>query len=235
MSRKVEYGAKLALMRGEFIEIWDVTTDRQEQALEISSCNGQPISVIFSSDGAKLMAAKKVDKADTIWVWIWNATTGQGELVFQHSREYIRKVLLFSHATRMVDCGSIIRILDVISGEQVLHFQPRDSYDDLLLSPDNTSLVMAVRMQVHLWDTKTGQRKKVTKFHVDHFYFKFLGLAFSPYGTRIAAYTNVFIFIEIVVTGQIEHALMTPGHRLDFDAFSPDGSHVISTDEALRI
>jgi len=140
-------------------------------------------------------------------------------------------------------------VWDLHSGRRCLLIGPRDSepeltvrstYSTLAFSPDGLIIATGTRSapgpdpRVILWDSTTGQRKRIFRGHTD----AVIALAFAPDGKTLAtASRDRTVRLWDPDTGQERSGLQAGNASVTSLAFSPDGRSLASgwTDHLVRI
>jgi WD40 repeat protein len=220
--------------------IWD--SGSGQPLLTLSGHVGRTDAVAFSSDGTRLVTANDDGVGK-----VWDTTSGQ-ELLTISGCEVVAGYYDFGAwvsslspdgtrlATACVD--GTVRVRDTGTGEELLSFQAHDiDTHAARFSPDGKRLATSgwYDPAVKLWDAGTGQLLyTISGTHA------FLGIGFSPDGTRLAAGDrDGVVTVWDISSGQPREVQVLRGHTgvIADLAFSPDGTRLVtaSTDKTARL
>ncbi len=196
---------------------------------------GEIDAIQYSSDGTQLAVAT------TIGIWLYDAKTYQEIDLLRETEKssYNQRGIAFSldGSTLAATKGSFggIKLWDIANG--TIKKELRDSTislsaDNVLFSPDGTTLASYKYKYLNLWDVVTGKNRKFEK-HTD-----FVGgIAFSPDGKILASCSkDQTIILWEVATGSVKHTLKGHTDFVTSVSISPDGKTLASgsVDNAIR-
>ena len=145
----------------------------------------------------------------------------------------------FSPNGRMLASGSkddTIRLWNAHTGAHLKEFRHGGDVHSVAFSPDGSMLASggSRRTSVYLWDTNTGETRKILTGHR----FSVYSVAFSPDGSMLASGSRDYtIRLWDVNTGETLKTLTGHGSVVKSVAFSPDGKTIASSgnDGTVRI
>ena len=201
--------------------------------LTLRDHSGDIRRAVFSPDGTRLATASADGTAK-----IWDAASGQDLLTLQASSEgWVDSVAFSPNGKLLATAGDdkTARVWDSVTGKQLLILKGHpDWVSEVTFSPDGSMLASSsADGTIKLWDVLTG--KESSTLH-EEAGVQLNAMAFSPDASQIATAvaTNSGSYagwasIWSVSTGQI--LLTLRGHNTGVEnvAFSPDGTHIVTT------
>ncbi len=236
--------------------LWDAQSGQSLSVLQEHECGKNSfgdeqcgiIHAAFSRDGARVLTVSEANI-----VRLWNAQSGQSQLVLPDHGRYVIHAVFSPNGTRVLtSTGDIIQLWDAQSGQSLLK---RHDVTQAVFSPDGLRLLTGSRDNIaRLWDTQNGQSLFVLQGHgcgkdifgercaITH-------AAFSPDGSRVLTTSDDNTArLWDAQTGQ--SLLVLPGHEcgrniiagdrqcgITHAAFSHNGLRVltVSNDKTVRL
>lgn len=234
----VVWDAKHNLVLRQLPTPYDVTTGRNEVALEGVSLRWDPFHMQFSADG-KTLVTKNQDGAMMLW------DVGSGKSITSPEARGNDLALSPDSKTMVVDYSAArgdTRVFDLATGKSIATLQkvtlkgdraPGTHPNLRVYSPDSKTIAEPSVTAVLVWDATTGKNIAVLK--------KPKGptndvrlLCFSPDGKTLAVATGEACEIWDIANGQILASLPNEGVSY-FMAVSPDGATWATTGRDGRI
>ncbi|MCP3957955.1 MAG: hypothetical protein GY719_08895 [bacterium] len=211
------------------VRVWNTASGKSIAALRTGE-KQEPLSMAFSSDGARLA----VVSSDQPISW-WNIETGEAVANLEGRSSGAEGLALSPDGTRLAELdGDIIRLSDVEIGEAVAVLEGhRRRVLDLALSPDGRHLAYrSSDGSIRLWNVEMGE-SVATLGGRDR---AVLGFAFSPDG-NLLAYGSEDHMIRLRNVEAGKHVATLAGHTdgVVTLAFSPDGALLASGSSAGSI
>ena len=198
------------------VRLWDMGTF--ENRLTINAHDSDIDSVTFSPDGTKLATS-----SDDHTAKIWDVTTGNLLSTLTGHADWVMRVVYSPDGKQLatISADRTIRFWDAVTGESLKSWNDlQDPGFQLTYSPDGKRLWYMDAGQLHERDINNGAEIHIIKSDSGISLF-----AVSADGTRLAVIDD-FIRVLDVTNGQLFYNIAPPSNRVEYMAFSPDGSRL---------
>jgi len=219
-------GRHLATGDRDLIKVWDATTG--VELATFAGHTGEVWAVAYSPDGSRIASAGVDGMAR-----IWDASTGEPLLILE-AHEMPIEGLAFSpngNALATVGDDAKLKIWDTVTGELLLELtNSAGPIFSIAYSPDGRYLTAGADGGTKVWDADTGSVAMTIPIPAGN-------ILFSPDGKRLAGQTGSVAKVWDAQTGQEQLTLAGHADWIFGLAFSPDGTHLVTTslDRTARV